>query len=194
MPPCHRTAAFLSQTGHKHCSVRCRKDLCHTLSPPLSQASPPHSWVLVHATTLLPSLLILSQTPHCILPIMPVLHWCVPRTFWPCLMFTHSPAGLNQGHCLARSLIRSRCVRWYPVHPARTVTHTLVCSPHTQGLFSIGTQGKGCHSDKRPNPSHRSPQHPSLMEAQTFFLKFYSKCGMCECAFPSYSWHSQRRW
>lgn len=35
------TAAFLSQTGHKHCSVRCRKDLCHSLSPPLSQAPPP---------------------------------------------------------------------------------------------------------------------------------------------------------
>lgn len=67
---------------------------------------------------------------------------------------------------------------------AHSHAHTCM-QPHTQGLFSTGTQGKGCHSDKRPNPSHVSLQPPSLMEAQTFFLKFYSR--MCECAFPSYS-------
>ncbi len=156
----------------------------------------------MHATTLPLSLLILSQTPHCILPIMPVLHWCVPRTFQPGLMFTHCPAGLNRGHCLALSLTRSRCISWYPVH--QTHTHSYA-DTHTQGPFSTGTLGRGCHGDNRPILLHPKPppsppnlHHPSLTERKRereIKKWYYSKCGMCEreCAFPSYSWHSQRR-
>lgn len=51
---------------------------------------------------------------------MPVLHWCVPRTFQPGLMLAHCPAGLNQGHCLA-SLTRTLTLRLLvPVHQTHT--------------------------------------------------------------------------
>lgn len=149
----------------------------------------------MHATTLPLSLLILSQTPHCIRTIMPVLHWCVPRTFQPGLMLAHCPAGLNQGHCLA-SLTRTLTLRLLVPSAPNTHTHTQArkhSCRHTQGPFSTGTLGRGCHGDNRPTliPSPSDSESERETEIKKWY---YSKCGMCECAFPSHSWHSRRRW
>lgn len=83
---------------------------------------------------------------------MPVLHWCVPRTFQPGLMLAHCPAGLNQGHCLA-SLTRTLTLRLLVPSAPNTHTHTQArkhSCRHTQGPFSTGTLGRGCHGDNRP--------------------------------------------
>lgn len=64
---------------------------------------------------------------------------------------------------------------------------------HTQGPFSTGTLGRGCHGDNRPTliPSPSDSESERETEIKKWY---YSKCGMCECAFPSHSWHSRRRW
>lgn len=126
---------------------------------------------------------------------MPVLHWCVPRTFQPGLMLAHCPAGLNQGHCLA-SLTRTLTLRLLVPSAPNTHTHTQArkhSCRHTQGPFSTGTLGRGCHGDNRPTliPSPSDSESERETEIKKWY---YSKCGMCECAFPSHSWHSRRRW
>lgn len=126
---------------------------------------------------------------------MPVLRWCVPQTFQSGLMLTHCPARLNQDHCLSRSLTHSRCVSWYPEYQTHTGTQTLICR-HTQGLFSTGTLGRGCHGDNNPTLLHHNPRAsttPLRQRKKERDIKkwYYSKCGMCEreCAFPSSPTH-----
>lgn len=82
---------------------------------------------------------------------------------------------------------------------AQPHTHTFICR-HTQGLFSAGTQGKSCHSDNRPklfqpHPSESPAPLPygDKEELRFFKIKIISFQIRNECAFPSYSWHSQRR-
>lgn len=122
-----------------------KRPLSYSLTTPIS-SPPPHSQALVHATTLPLSLLTLSQTPHCILPIMPVLHWCVPGTFEPSLMLSHCTGQPKSGP-LFGSLTHTLTLR--PLVPSSPDTHRHT-QTHTQGLFSAGTQGRGCNSDNRP--------------------------------------------
>lgn len=123
---------------------------------------------------------------------MPVLHWCVPRTFQPGLMLAHCPAGLNQGHCLA-SLTRTLTLRLLvPVHQTHTHkranTHADTHKAHSplERWAEVVTVITDPHSSHPP---------PTQREREREIKKwYYSKCGMCECAFPSHSWHSRRRW
>lgn len=121
----------------------------------------------MHATALPLSLLILSQSRHCPRPIMPVLHCCVPRTFWRGRMLTHCPAVLNRTHCLGHSLVTLTLCFLGTRARLHARTHK-----HTQGLFCLlGAQGKGCLSDNRLRPFLTSSSKPPPFKARHTSLR-----------------------
>lgn len=117
-----------------------KRSLSDTLTTPISDCPSLHfrSWCM--PPPLPPSLLVLSQTPHCIPLLMPVLRLCVPRTLRSGLMLPHQPEGLKRSHCSGRS---HAVALWLLVR-----RHTSLTGAQRRG--PLEWWGRGCHGDSMP--------------------------------------------
>lgn len=128
------------------------------------------------------SLSYMLTTPIATLPLPTLSSWCMPPPFVvspqsitdPSLYSAHNTTPLVR----SMDVLAQPCAHPPPNQPklgplSDSLTHTLTLrplvpsSPSTQGLFSTGTRGKGCHSDNRPR---RFQPHPFESPAQFRFL------------------------